>query len=62
MNLQDFLYPIADGLLWFFRNILEPSSHWFNWVCIAGGLFGLFLWLRMQKNFNKKAKNEGGIA
>ncbi len=62
MNLQDILYPIADGLLWFFRNLFEPSTHWFNWVCIAVGFAGMFLWLRMQKNYNRKAKENSGIA
>ncbi|MEY3398519.1 MAG: hypothetical protein RL220_1113 [Bacteroidota bacterium] len=62
MNLQDILYPIADGLLWLFNNILEPSTHWFNWVCIALGFGGMFLWLKMQRDYNRKAQKDGGLA
>ncbi len=62
MNLQSILYPIADGLTWSLQNILEPMSHWFNWVCIAGGFFGIYLWISMQKAFTGKAEKEGTIA
>jgi hypothetical protein len=61
MNLQSILYPLADGLEWTLQNILEPMSHWFNWICIVGGLFGIALWLRMQKAFTAKAEKEGTI-
>jgi hypothetical protein len=37
-------------------------SHWFNWVCIAGGFFGIWLWIRMQKAYTAKAEKEGTIA
>jgi hypothetical protein len=36
-------------------------SHWFNWICIVGGIFGIALWLRMQKAFTVKAEKEGTI-
>jgi hypothetical protein len=41
--------------------MLEPLGNSFNYLCILGGFFGLFLWLRMQKKFTAKAKQEGGI-
>ncbi|MCC6600602.1 MAG: hypothetical protein IT223_07985 [Crocinitomicaceae bacterium] len=59
MNLQSILNPIVDALQWSFKHFLEPMSHWFNWVLIVGGLFGLILWLRMQKRFSQKAREEG---
>ncbi|MEN9347197.1 MAG: hypothetical protein RLZZ77_708 [Bacteroidota bacterium] len=62
MNLQSILYPLADGLAWSLKHILEPMSHWFNWVCIAGGFFGIWLWIRMQKAYTAKAEKEGTIA
>jgi hypothetical protein len=61
MNLQSILNPIADALQWSFKHILEPMTHWFNIVCILGGFVGLFIWLRMQKRFNEKAKKEGTL-
>ena len=61
MNLQDILNPFVDFCQWTFKHVLEPMSHWFNIVCIIGGFVGLFLWLKMQKNFNEKAKKEGTI-
>ncbi|MBL7942064.1 MAG: hypothetical protein JNM00_04825 [Flavobacteriales bacterium] len=59
MNFQDILYPIADALKWTFENLLEPSSHWFNWVCIVFAFMGIFYWLRRQSAYNKKAAQEG---
>lgn len=61
MNLQSILAPIVDALQWSFKHLLEPMSHWFNWVCIVAGLFGIWLWLRMQKKFTAKAEREGTI-
>lgn len=61
MNLQSILNPIAEALQWSFKYILEPMTHWFNWVCILGGIFGIALWLRMQKRFTAKAQKEGTL-
>jgi drug/metabolite transporter superfamily protein YnfA len=33
-----------------------------NTICIIGGFFGLWLWLKRQKAYNLKAKQDGGIA
>jgi drug/metabolite transporter superfamily protein YnfA len=33
-----------------------------NTICIIGGFFGLWLWLKRQKAYNEKAKQDGGIA
>lgn len=59
MNLQSILNPIVEALQWSFKYILEPMTHWFNWVCIAGGFIGVYIWLRMQKKFSEKAQREG---
>lgn len=61
MNLQSIVYPIADFLTWTFQNILVPMAGAFNWICIVGGIFGIALWLRMQKRFTEKSRSEGGI-
>ncbi|MDZ4822205.1 MAG: hypothetical protein SH856_01975 [Flavobacteriales bacterium] len=59
MNLQDILEPIVSALQWFFKILLEPTSHWLNWVCIAIAFIGIFYWMRRQGNYNRKALKEG---
>jgi hypothetical protein len=59
MNFQDILYPIADALEWTFKHVLEPTSHWFNWICVAIAFVGIFYWLRRQGAYNKKAAEQG---
>jgi len=61
MNLQSILHPLVTFFQWTFKYMLEPLGNSFNYLCILGGFFGLFLWLRMQKKFTAKAKQEGGI-
>lgn len=61
MNFQDILNPIADAFQWFFKTLLEPGSHTFNWVCIAIAFVGIWYWLVRQKNYNRKAIKEGTI-
>jgi hypothetical protein len=46
---------------WFFKNILVGLLTPMNTICILGGFFGIWLWLRMQKNFTEKAKKEGTV-
>jgi hypothetical protein len=62
MNLQSILEPIANGLQWTFKNVLKPGSDYFNWACIIFAFIALGYWLNRQKNYNKKAAKEGGIA
>jgi hypothetical protein len=62
MNLQSFVYPLADAMQWTFRNLLEPMSHWFNWVCVVFCIVSIWYWLRRQKNYNQKAQREGSIS
>lgn len=59
MNLQSILKPLVDGMQWTFKNILEPVSGYFNWICIVFLFFALGYWLMRQKKYNEKAAKEG---
>ncbi len=61
MNLQSFLTPIAEFLVWIFDSLLVPISDAFNWVVIIIAIVGIFGWLRMLKSYNVKAEQEGTI-
>lgn len=61
MNIQEIFTPIAKLVEDSFSTLLVPISDIFNWAVIAGGLIGLFLWLRMQASFTKRDKQEGNI-
>lgn len=61
MNLQTVLQPIVELAQWSYKYLLVPSLGMMNTICIIGGFVGLFLWLRMQKNFTAKAKKEGTL-
>ncbi|MFM1932915.1 MAG: hypothetical protein RL226_2218 [Bacteroidota bacterium] len=62
MNLNSIIEPIGKLLESAFETTLVPISDGFNWLVIVGGFVGLIVWLRMQMAYNKKAKNEGGLA
>jgi hypothetical protein len=62
MNLQSFVYPFANAAQWTFRNLLEPMSHWFNWICIVFCIGAIWYWLNRQKKYNQKAAAEGKTA
>ncbi len=36
--------------------LYDNIGHIFNYSCIVLGFFGLFYWLRRQKNFNDQAE------
>lgn len=59
MNLQSILQPFVDFCQWSFKYILEPMTHWFNWVCIVFAFVAMTYWLNRQKKYNKKAMEEG---
>ncbi len=64
MNLQSILQPIADFVVWTFDTVLVPvgdASFNPNSLFIIGGFVGLFVWLKMQGDFNRKAEQEGGL-
>lgn len=65
MNLQSILDPIERFIVWSFESILEPLGElpWVspNNLVIVLGFVGLFYWLKVQGNYNKKAQSEGGM-
>ena len=62
MNTQDIITPIGKFLEWSFETLLVPITGPFNWATIALGLGGLVFWLRLQKRYNKEAKEAGRVA
>jgi hypothetical protein len=59
MNLQSILQPVVDLFQWSFKYLLEPMSHWFNWICIVFAFVAIIYWLNRQKKYNQKAISEG---
>jgi|GEM_PF-1046802 len=63
MNLQDLLYPVKDLMKWTFELIVEGSlPNLINWTCVALGAILFLGWIRMQKQYDKKAAESGTIA
>lgn len=62
MNLQQIVEPLAKIIDSTFRSVLVPISDGANWAVIVLGIVGLFLWLKMQKDFNAKAKRDNTLA
>lgn len=58
--MTDFIYWLGDVFYAVF-GVLERLGNIPNYLFIATGFFGLFYWLNKQKNFNKKAQQEGGL-
>ena len=61
MNLQQIVEPLAKLVDDTFRGILVPISDGFNWAVIVLGFVGLFVWLKMQNDFTRKAKQDNTI-
>jgi hypothetical protein len=61
MNLQMILAPIVTAAQWLFQNVMEPLGNTFSFMCIIGGFFGIYLWIRMQKRFTAEAKKNGTL-
>jgi hypothetical protein len=59
MNLQRILRPFVDVCQWSFKHLIEPMSHWFNWICIVFAFLAILYWLNRQKKYNQKAIAEG---
>lgn len=63
MNLQELLYPVKDLLNWTFELVIEgPLPNLINWSCVVLGTVILLGWMRMQKQYDKKAAESGTIA
>ncbi|MCB0401313.1 MAG: hypothetical protein KDD41_04470 [Flavobacteriales bacterium] len=59
--MTEFIYSLGDLFYWLFENTLEPLGMFPNWSFLMLGFGGLFFWLKMQKDFNEKAKSEGTL-
>lgn len=57
--MTDFIYWLGDFFYWIFETTLEPLGNLPNMAFLGLGLVGLLIWLKMQKDFDKKAKAEG---
>lgn len=55
-----FIYWLGDVFYAFF-GLLKNLGNIPNYAFIALGFVGLFYWLNLQKKYNKKAQEEGGL-
>ena len=58
--MTDFFYWLGDAFYSFF-NLFEKLEDIPNFIFIVIGFAGLFIGLNMQKNYNKKAAQEGTL-
>ncbi len=61
MNLNEILRGIGDLITWTFDTFLVPLGQMPNYAFILLGVFGMFLWLKMQGTYNRKSKEQGTI-
>jgi hypothetical protein len=61
MNTQEIITPVAKFIEWTFENLLVPIASPMNTAVVALGFVGLALWLRLQKKYTEKAKQDGTI-
>jgi len=61
MTFEEVLNVIADIVVWTFEHVLEPLGNIPNVLFIILGFVGLFTWLNIQKKYNKKAEEDGGL-
>ena len=61
MNLQDVITPIGKFVEWTSENFLVPILVPFNLGVIVLGLCGLVFWLRKQRQYTEKARQNGDI-
>jgi len=50
------VFPLRDGLVWVFDNVMEPTGNILNYTWVVLGFIGLFIWLNMQAKYNADAK------
>jgi hypothetical protein len=58
--MQDIVYPIGDLLQWTFE-FMPLLGNLPNILVILGGFVGLFIWIKMQSDYNKKPEKDGYI-
>jgi hypothetical protein len=59
--MTDFIYSIKGFFYWLFENTLEPLGNFPNWSFIILAFLLLFWWLKLQKDYTAKAKQEGTL-
>jgi len=59
--MNELLRIIGDLITGTFDNVLVPLGQAPNILFILVGAVGLFLWLKMQGDYNRKAKQNGTI-
>ena len=62
MNTQEIITPVAKFIEWTFETVLVPIASPMNIGVIILGFVGLAFWLRLQKKYTEKAKQDGTIA
>lgn len=58
--MTDFIYWLGDVFYAFF-GLFQKLGNVPNYIFIVVGFLGLFYWLNMQKKYNKKAQEQGGL-
>jgi len=61
MNTQEIITPVAKFIEWTFETVLVPIASPMNIGVIILGFVGLAFWLRLQKKYTEKAKQDGTI-
>ena len=61
MTFEEVLNVIAEIVVWTFEHLVVPAGNIPNVLFIILGFVGLFMWLNIQKKYNKKAEEEGGL-
>ena len=61
MNLQELITPVGKFTEWTFETVLVPISDHLNAAVIALIVGGLAFWLRTQRKFTAKARQNGDL-
>jgi len=59
--MNEVLRFIGNIITWTFDTLLVPAGQMPNILFIIIGFVGMFLWLKMQGDYNRKAKQNGTI-
>ncbi len=61
MTFTDFVYWCGDAFQYCFKFLKWLGTHHFNIVLIIIGFVATAVWLKMQGDYNKKAKEQGTL-
>ncbi len=59
--MNEILRFIGEIITWTFDTLLVPAGQKPNILFIIIGFAGMFLWLKMQSDYSRKAKQNGTI-